>query len=354
MNKLQLFENSIMSTGSLVVDRDSGIIRNVKILGYKSANGRVYTETCMRDAVANKLYEGAPVFADHLDKQEERKIENRLGRIINARYVEGQGVYADFEMLKTHPMAERIFEAAERLPDSFGFSHTAEGSVKKNKENILEVYRLDKIHTVDLVARAATVSSLSEGSNGAKMQNVIIGVDMENTAEEVKVEERCWDGYKPADNKQPYEKGSCVKEEGMYEKDADKKEMCDDDKKPKMAEESEMDMDVKHDKKDEDDMDDMDDDDKKKMKMKKKMDKMEKKESVENKISKEALIEYCSVANIDPEKDLIEDLSHMEKEVALKFIKRLGQAHLQEPKTFGVRVSESNTSEKDIAAWLLN
>lgn len=330
-----LLENSIISGNGLVVDRDAGIIRNVKILGYKSNNNRYYPPSTMKEAVAQNLYEQVPVFANHLlNNDDQRKIEDRLGRIINVRYVEGSGLMGDFELLKSHPMSERIFEAAERLADSFGFSHTAEGEVKKNKNGIFEITKLTKVLSVDLVATPATVSSLAEGSIMKKVEKDILeGVS-------------------------PYES-----EKEIDMDDKKKKEMDDKEKEPSDKDEKKenMDMDMKKDdkdmKKEEDDDKDMEekDDDDDDMKKEEEKDDDKKKESVKNVVSRELILEYCHAANIKPDVDLVEDLSEMNKDLAIKTIRRLAEAKLENVKTYGPRGPEKKeTNIKDIANWLLN
>lgn len=148
--------------GNLRVDRDRGIIRGVKILGLVSENGRQYLPDAVRKAA--KLYEGIRVNIDHPDKPDDvRSAEARFGKLVRVRYVEGEGLYGDLEFLKSHPMAERICEAAERMPDAFGLSHNAQGEGDENKDGIFVVSKIVEVRHVDVVADPATTKSLSEG-----------------------------------------------------------------------------------------------------------------------------------------------------------------------------------------------
>ena len=149
--------------GGLSVDRKAGIIRGVKVLGHHSQNGRQYTPEAIRQAAS--LYEGAMVNIDHPDGEptEQRSAYDRFGKLVRVRYVEGKGLFADLEYLKTHPMAARVCEAAESMPEAFGMSHNAEGEGEKNIEGVFVVSKITEVRHVDLVADPATTKSLSEG-----------------------------------------------------------------------------------------------------------------------------------------------------------------------------------------------
>jgi hypothetical protein len=149
--------------GGLSVDRKAGIIRSVKVLGHTSQNGRQYTPEAIRQAAS--LYEGVMVNIDHPDGEptDQRSAYDRFGKLVRVRYVEGKGLFADLEYLKTHPMAARVCEAAESMPEAFGMSHNAEGEGEKNKDGVFVVSKITEVRHVDLVADPATTKSLSEG-----------------------------------------------------------------------------------------------------------------------------------------------------------------------------------------------
>ena len=148
-------------SNNLRVDRKNGIIRGVKILGLVSENGRRYTPNAVKDAIG--MYEGIRVNIDHPEKPDDiRSAEARFGKLINVHFVEGEGLYGDLEFLRSHPMAERICEAAERMPDAFGLSHNAQGEGDENKDGIFVVSKIVEVRHVDVVADPATTKSLSE------------------------------------------------------------------------------------------------------------------------------------------------------------------------------------------------
>lgn len=155
------------------VDRDHGLIRGVKVLGPESRNGRRYLAEAIRKAA--RLYEGAKVYADHPDKPaRDRKVADYLGRLTNVRYREGC-LYADLQVMRSHPLAEQLFEAAESQPFAFGLSHVVDGIVQRRGEEQL-VTEIRRVKSVDLVADPATTNGLYEGADMARPKKVITPV----------------------------------------------------------------------------------------------------------------------------------------------------------------------------------
>lgn len=163
---------SVWGSEPLKVDRDAGIIYGVKVLGLESDNGRTYLPEAAEAAVP--LYEGVHVNIDHPTDANgnpkptrTRSSYDRFGKLQNARFVEGQGIFADLAYLKAHPMADRICEAAERMPDTFGLSHNADGDeVMQGGQRV--VRKLFEVRHVDVVADPATTKSLCESRNMAQ------------------------------------------------------------------------------------------------------------------------------------------------------------------------------------------
>jgi hypothetical protein len=153
---------SVLSGRGIRVNREAGTIANVKILGLVSENGRQYLPAAIQ--AAKKLYEGVHVNIDHPkdSPDQQRSAYDRFGKLTRIRWVEGEGLYGDLVYLKTHPMAERICEAAERMPDAFGMSHNAQGEGEENKDGVFVVSKIVEVRHVDLVADPATTKSLSE------------------------------------------------------------------------------------------------------------------------------------------------------------------------------------------------
>ncbi len=144
------------------VDREAGLIRDVKILGYASANGRRYSPEAVRRAVG--LYEGIRVNVDHPPSarpEAERSLASRFG-MLKSVAARDDGLYGDLHYLRSHPLAELTAEAAERMPEALGLSHNAEGRVAQQAGQAV-VEEIVRVRSVDLVADPATTRSLFEG-----------------------------------------------------------------------------------------------------------------------------------------------------------------------------------------------
>lgn len=147
------------------IDRDSGLIEGVRILGPTSKNGRTYSAKAMEQAA--RLYEGAPVNIDHpRGEGKDRPVSDAFGWIRNVRQMP-DGVYGDLHYLKSHPQADVVAEAAERNPNRLGLSHHAEGAVRMDGASVV-VESVDRVYSVDLVQTPATNAGLFE-SEGKRM-----------------------------------------------------------------------------------------------------------------------------------------------------------------------------------------
>jgi len=163
---------AIQAGKKLVVDRDKGIIKGVKIIGFNSQNGRRYLPEALKEAVP--LYEGIKVNIDHPEKgpTQQRSSHDRFGKFINVRFVESEGIYGDLLYLKNHPLADSVCEAAEReeMNDVFGMSHNAQGEGTVDKNDIFVVSRITEVRHVDLVADPATTKSLTESQSPSEQE----------------------------------------------------------------------------------------------------------------------------------------------------------------------------------------
>lgn len=216
-------------SASARVDRDGGVIRNVKLIGFDSKNGRYYPPQTLKAAV--HLYEGSKVNIDHPehDPAQPRKYGERFGVIRNVRFVEGEGNYGDFHFNPKHPLAEQVAWDAENNPEALGFSHNAVLRLSPKKHGGKDVIEsIISIRSMDLVADPATTRSLfeselpmdaetptpvdpKESMKGAFRQMIMAAVDdssldmkatMKKIAEIMKAQEKLMGGGSPPANEE--------------------------------------------------------------------------------------------------------------------------------------------------------
>lgn len=148
------------------VDRSTGRISDVAMLGRVSENNRVYTDAAMKDAA--RLYEGAPLYIDHpkegelRDRGGIRSVRDLAGRVLTPRKV-GDQVRGDLELLDAEPARSLILSLAETMPGQAGLSHRARGEVEVGEDGRQVVRSLEQVAGVELVTEPATVSGLLEG-----------------------------------------------------------------------------------------------------------------------------------------------------------------------------------------------
>lgn len=144
------------------VDAAAHVVRGVKVLGFESANGRIYPPAVVKAAVG--IYEGRQVNVDHGPKPgAPRRVADRFGNIKNVRFVEGSGLHADLYYNPKHKLAEQIAWAAEHDKGSMGFSHDAllrfADKQQRGRDVVEEIV---SAKSVDLVADPATTRGFFE------------------------------------------------------------------------------------------------------------------------------------------------------------------------------------------------
>ncbi|MDY3558416.1 hypothetical protein R5W23_005509 [Gemmata sp. JC673] len=140
-------------------NRDAGTIDGVLICGTASANGRDYPVAVLRRDCAR--YEGRPVNCDH---GRESTVERRLGWFTNVRPGPDGRPRGTLNLLRSHPMYERVMEAAERNPALYGFSHVALCDTRPGPDGREVVEAIRAVESIDLVAQPATTKGLFEGA----------------------------------------------------------------------------------------------------------------------------------------------------------------------------------------------
>lgn len=151
------------------IDREAGIIRGVRVIGFESANKRRYPKPVLEAAVAK--YEGADVNLDHKVDSADRSIGEAWGTL-TAVTVREDGVYADLPYLKTHPQTPMLLEMAERFPRNFGLSHVVEAEFDRDKEGWANVTKIHAVESVDVVRRPATNAGLFESRSGRSRRKI--------------------------------------------------------------------------------------------------------------------------------------------------------------------------------------
>ena len=145
--------------GRVDVDVDKSVIRNVKLVGHQSRNGRTYTVESLRKAAG--LYEGVKVNVDHgAAPNAPRSYADRIGIISNVR-VQSDGLYGDLTFNPKHALAEQLAWDAKNAPNNVGLSHVVEGQVNRRNGTVV-VEEITKVVSVDLVADPATTKGLHE------------------------------------------------------------------------------------------------------------------------------------------------------------------------------------------------
>lgn len=158
----------------LGVDRESGVIRGVKLLGLESQNGRTY----LKEAVARalQLYEGAKVNVDHgSDPKQPRSYSERMGVIRHVRLDPGDGgIRGDFHANPKHGLFEQLAWDAEHSSAAVGFSHNILGKTSR-RDGRTVVEEITRVQSVDLVADPATTRGLFEHTTGDEEIEVDMG-----------------------------------------------------------------------------------------------------------------------------------------------------------------------------------
>jgi hypothetical protein len=146
---------------SMRVDRPSGVIRGVKVLGLESRNGRSYLPEALADAA--RLYEDAKVNVNHPkgNPAGPRDYQDRIGTIRHVTARAGEGLFGDFYFNPKHALAEQLMWDAEHAPENVGFSHNVEARVGRRGDRVV-VEAITRVQSVDLVADPATTRGLFE------------------------------------------------------------------------------------------------------------------------------------------------------------------------------------------------
>lgn len=165
----ETFQEFVDSRGlAMRVDRETGLIRGVKILGMESRNGRTYLPDAL--AKAARLYEGAKVNVNHPKGNPlgPRDYQERIGVVRDVAVRAGEGLFADFHFNPKHPLAEQLAWDAEHAPENVGFSHNVQARTARQGD-VVVVEEILRVQSVDLVADPATTRGLFEQTASASL-----------------------------------------------------------------------------------------------------------------------------------------------------------------------------------------
>lgn len=165
------------------VERDSlgrltsAVVRGVKVLGATSTNGlrgarrTRYADSALVEAAA--AYNNLKSYKDHpanRDPNGERSVDDLLGILEGAKAKHGDGVYADYVVIPTHPYAETFVWLAQHRPHLIGLSHNARGSGHVQGDEFV-VESVNGARSADVVTEPATTQSLFESRNQETAMN---------------------------------------------------------------------------------------------------------------------------------------------------------------------------------------
>jgi len=146
---------------ALRVDRATGVLRGVKLIGMESLNGRRYRSAALSAAVG--LYEGAKVNVNHPKEGPlaPRDYRDRLGVIRQVEFRPDEGLFGNLHFNPKHALAEQLAWDAENNPRNVGFSHNVLARLAREGEQTV-VEAITHVQSVDLVADPAATQGLFE------------------------------------------------------------------------------------------------------------------------------------------------------------------------------------------------
>lgn len=153
-------------------DPVAGVLREVKLLGLKSRNGKVYLREAVKKAIP--LCEGAPSYIDHPDGESNaRKYGERFGTLHGVYQRNDGSLWArEYRYNPKHRFAEQFAWDVKNSPRGIGFSINGDGDGYRGPNGDLVVDRIDTVHSIDLVDGPATTTGLRE-------QHKLVEGDME-------------------------------------------------------------------------------------------------------------------------------------------------------------------------------
>lgn len=155
----------------LSVNRETGLVTGLCVLGAESKNGGRYPESVMERA--QRLYDGLSLFVDDGSHQSnipgDRPVGTKLGYLTSPRIQSGK-LYADAQTNPKHPFAEAFYWACENDPAQYGLSHRASVLWNIRQDGTKVAESINYVYGVDIVGTGATVMNLAESAKGNSME----------------------------------------------------------------------------------------------------------------------------------------------------------------------------------------
>lgn len=163
--EIQEFSEYTLGEEKCTISEGESILRDVKILGLYSVNGRTYLPEAVEKA--KTLYEGAKVNVNHPkgDPLTPRDYQDRIGNIQKVVFKPGVGLFADFCFNPRHPLSEQFLWDASHAPRNVGFSHNIRAKTSVDKHGTIIVNEILEVRSVDIVADPATTSGIFESQH---------------------------------------------------------------------------------------------------------------------------------------------------------------------------------------------
>lgn len=159
-------ENPFQEVREANIDENNHMINGVCVFGRReSANGYTYQDTAI--ASLARMANGAKWFLDHPSKDEQkardgvRSVKDWAGVFVNPRR-DGEKVFADLKVRPTY--WDLAYDVATMRPVGLGNSINSRVKVFKDHLGKESVVDIDALKSIDLVASAATTTTLFEST----------------------------------------------------------------------------------------------------------------------------------------------------------------------------------------------
>lgn len=161
---------------ALVVDRTGPrpIVRQAKIVGLTSRNGRIYRPAALKEAL--QLYAGAQINDNHPKGAavQARGYGERMGHVLpaNLNFREGAGIFGDLSMNPKHALTEQFLNDAEFAPQNVALSHNVLGKViREGAMGIVEA--ISRVISVDVVGTPGSTNTLFESFEDSEAMKTV-------------------------------------------------------------------------------------------------------------------------------------------------------------------------------------